>query len=83
VIAHSWLAVSGLDYASRLTSFGRRAHIVTGELDASSPPGGVAAHAALFARASSQVVAGAGHLTPYEVPDEFAQIVLRLAADAD
>lgn len=83
VIAHSWLAVSNLDYASRLTACGSRALVVTGEFDISSPPGGVAAHAALFARGSSQVVAGASHLTPYEVPDVFAQIVVGLAAEMD
>lgn len=83
VIAHSWLAISTLNYASRLRSFGGHAHIVTGEFDASSPPDGAAAHAALFPRSSTQVVAGAGHLTPYEMPDEFAQIILGLAAKAD
>lgn len=82
-IALSWLAVSELDYAARLPAFKRRVHIVTGEFDTSSPPGALAAHAALFENSSMQVILGAGHLAPYEAADTFSQIVLRLAAEAN
>lgn len=81
VIANSWLAIADLDYASRLSAIGCRAHIVSGELDTSSPPAAVAGHASLFARGSHQVVAAVGHLTPYEAPELFAEIVLGLAAE--
>jgi 3-oxoadipate enol-lactonase len=79
VVAQAWSAIAGLDYLRRLGSLSSPVTLVTGELDPSSPPASSVEHAQAFHRARTFVVAGSGHLTPYEKPREFAAIVRNAA----
>ncbi len=49
--------------------------VMTGELDAWSPPAQHEAMAALIADSTLEIVAGAGHMLPLEAPDEVNQAI--------
>ena len=73
--ARAWEAIARHDAAAALAGLRVPALVVVGEQDVSTPPEVGAGIAADIPGARLEIVAGAGHLAPFQDPDAFAQLV--------
>jgi 3-oxoadipate enol-lactonase len=80
VHARSWRAIADLAYGDRLAGIAAPTLVVTGSDDRSVPMTAALAMAAAIPGAQHTDFAGAGHLTPYERPAEFAALVAAFVA---
>ncbi|RYG88479.1 MAG: alpha/beta fold hydrolase, partial [Alphaproteobacteria bacterium] len=76
-VVHAWMwqAIADLDHGDRLRTVTQPSLVVSGTNDRSVPAAATAALAAVLPFATRAEVQGAGHLTPFERPQEFADIV--------
>jgi len=81
VHARCWEAIAGLDLASALPGIAVPALVVAGGDDRSIPVEKSRALAGLLPRGTLRILDGAGHLTPFERPEEFAVLLRDFAHD--
>ena len=76
-------AVQGLAYLPELPRIQAPTLFVVGENDPAAPADVMRDMASRVEGAAFEVIAGAGHLTPLESPDEFGRIVTAFLAGSD
>lgn len=84
VYAEQARAASSYDYTERLADVACPVLVLQGLADRLTPPGGsVLLHRALPPTARLEMIEGAGHNLPLEMPERVAELILRFATEHD